>query len=116
MDKTYAETKGHAPFDWNKALDEALFQEPDDATHHALSARAKAWTTCACGNACAIIPRYQSGSPKDDMLGDLGRHFFIRVFYRRWDDAKATLRRIEERSQALITEELAKLNLRSQTE
>lgn len=114
-DKTYAETQGKAPFDWNRALDSAIAEEPDHITWRQLCHRAQDWVTCAVGNQCAIIPRCKSwrGQPYDDRLSNLGLRFFDAVEDRGWRSAKILLDNIEQRSAYLIKEELAKL--RSET-
>lgn len=100
-DKTYAETRGEPPFDWWKALD-----NPTAFADNELAVKAGAWVTCACGNQCAIIPRFQDGQPKDDELDSLGMRFYAAVESGNWSLAKITLRQIESRSSFLISEEL----------
>lgn len=110
-DKTFTETLGVAPFDWWKAL-----ENPTAHAHEDLCERAMMWTTCACGNQCAIIPRkifpkdsHSNGIPIDEELKDFGFDFYRSVDSCRWEDAKEFLRIIEARSTILIAEELAKL-------
>lgn len=115
MDKTYAETQNEAPFDWNKALaNPPDYGSPDYDNLYILSGD---WTTCACGNECAIIPRYKQdslrfakGQPKDEALADLGHRFHNQITMAEWEDAKETLQAIEARSAILIQQELAKRN------
>lgn len=104
-DKTYSETVGEKPFDWWHALDHPQEFPPDY-----LADKAAEWTTCACGNQCAIIPRTTYGDPIDQLLMWSGAKFYSDVENQHWEDAKLTLRRIEARSAILIAEELAKLN------
>lgn len=66
---TYAEAKGSAPFDWYAFLRQPQIDE--DEWTSAIE-RARNWTTCACGNQCAVIPRHREGEPKDDVLAHLG--------------------------------------------
>lgn len=108
MDKTYSETQKVAAFDWNKALDRAILKEPDLSTIQRLYNKASVWTTCACGNQCAIIPR-NDGQPEDDDLRLLGLDFMYDVGVGDWKGAKLSLKAIEERSAILIAQELEKL-------
>lgn len=119
MDKTYSEIKGHAPFDWNKWLDDAIEKTPDQDELHAAAIRAREWTTCACGNQCAVIPRRASGEPIDEMLAGLGAAFYTKIHIAEgWPEdrkeslqyAKYILTDIEVRSAIVIKETLAKLN------
>ena len=107
-DKTYAETQGQPPFDWWHALN-----NPDQYSHMVLRLKAGEWTTCACGNQCAIIERHEdstddhpAGMPKDGLLAVLGTHFYAYVCEPNWDAAKVILEKIEQRSAILIREEL----------
>lgn len=119
MDKTYSELCGKPAFDWNKALDSAIQYEPDEESAKLLFNRASEWSLCACGNQCAIIPRFGNesqkwpnctGAPKDKTIRDLGLCFMDEIEDRLWGTAKSTLGKIEARSTILIAEELAKLN------
>lgn len=119
MDRTYAETTGHAPFDWNKWLDDAIEKTPDQDELHAAAIRAREWTTCAVGNACAIIPRSELGEPQDEILASLGQSFYSKLHIAQgWpedvkdhlESAKEILGKIEERAAIVIKETLAKLN------
>ena len=91
--KTFAETKGEPPFDWNAFLaqDEFSNEELTDAM-----ILAGEWVTCACGNLCLTLPRQHAGQPLDDDLADLGFEFdeAIRLMEaaRSWDDLEATLK------------------------
>lgn len=107
MDKTYAETQNEAPFDWNKAL----ANPPDyrSEEHDRLAEKAESWTTCACGNQCAIIPRF-GARPEDAILASLGLSFYDEVSNGEWEKSKETLQAIEARSAILIQQELAKRN------
>lgn len=116
MDKTYAETVGEVPFDWNLFLADPPLA--DTREHLEACTRAQYWTTCACGNQCAIIPRENTdavgssrrGSPSDGTLNGLGHQFYRFICGANWRDARTTLAAIEARSAVLIREELAKLN------
>lgn len=111
MDKTYAETQGQAPFDWNKELDELIAGKfITDQEHYAMRIRANSWVTCAVGNRCAIIPREYHGSPVDKVLWRMGDEFATEFANRRYESAKSLLTKIEARSAILIRQELAKLN------
>lgn len=106
--KTYAEASHEKPFDWNKALDDAIADMPDDYTFCELTNRASLWTTCACGNQCELIPRNSEGAPKDDRLRYLGIQFYESIEDMKPKRAKAILAQIEALSAILIAEELAK--------
>lgn len=96
--KTYSETCHIAPFDWNAAL-----QDPSVFTDGFLKEKAESWVTCACGNQCDAIPRHEnSGQPIDHRLAVLGRAFAGDVEYHDWQNARKTLRKIEERSKELL--------------
>lgn len=69
---TYAETRGEQPFDWNAFLLAALTTPPTDQQWEEAGKRAEQWTTCACGNQCAILERDMDGCPTDDMLAHIG--------------------------------------------
>jgi len=116
MDKTYAETRGQAPFDWNLFLEKAI-NDPSsisDLEYGKIFHLSGTWVTCACGNQCAIIPRSISGpfygSPVDILLNTLGMALSQSVKAWEWLEARNILHKIGERSQVLIKEELAKLN------
>lgn len=110
-DKTYAVATGHVPFDWNKALDAAIEKEPVWQESGHLRALAKQWTTCACGNQCAIIPRTRQGMPKDEALARLGTDFWCHVCNCNWKAAKSTLEHIEARAAVVIEDELCRRNV-----
>lgn len=110
MDKTYAEESGHAPFDWNSFLARAMSDGVSADEHVRVSSYAQFWTTCACGNQCAIIPRDSKGAPFDLDLMKLGADFAAYVGTACWNAATETLAKIEQRSAELIAIELAKLN------
>lgn len=97
--RTYAESKGKKPFDWNEFLNkENITEEEWDNA----SKLAQEWVTCACGNQCDVIPRNDDGDPKDWKLTSLGCLFFRFITLKRADDAKITLKAIEKRSAYLI--------------
>lgn len=106
MDKTYAETKGEAPFDWNKALSNPPEIGSDE--HIKMIGLAGSWVTCAVGNQCAIIPR--EVAPIDVELTNLGSKFAGDITNGDWINSRKTLSKIEERSKYLIKIELTKLN------
>lgn len=115
MDKTYAETQGATPFDWNAALNAAIEKEPTRQKRFELEEKASSWVTCACGNTCAIIPRsrykYTNDAPVDVELLELGLWFNTSVVNQNWNKAKVILQQIELRADVLIKEELQKLNV-----
>lgn len=102
--KTYSESKDLPPFDWNKALDDAIEQEPIQYTAMKLELRSCSWVTCACGNQCASLPRSEGGEPKDSSLRQLGIVFHWDIISFEWAAAKETLAQIEARSAFLLQE------------
>lgn len=110
MDKTYAETMGQPAFDWNLFLDRADAGEIayEGKEYKVACHLSGSWTSCACGNECAVIPRYDDGSPIDCELWEDGVAFYREIARADWVEARLTLARIESRSAILIAEELAK--------
>lgn len=116
--KTYAEQKGERKFNWYKFL----HQKKNYCFSHMFQAwqLAKNWTTCACGNQCKIIPRYEDGEPKDHLLNNLGINFYdlidemyyASVYNINYDHIKAdallVLDKIEARSKLIIKRILEK--------
>lgn len=102
--KTYAEVSGEQPFDWNQWLDDAIKCDPDSISHAEAKDRAEDWTTCACGNQCADLPRKSDGRPKDDNLMMLGLSFVDFITDGSWGLAKRTLAAIEARSSFLLAQ------------
>lgn len=103
--KKYSEASGEVPFDWYSFLERAYITEPEWENAEELS---KSWVTCACGNLCQEIPRYehssQKGMPIDDELRYLGNKFHRCILHRYIDDAKSMLQRIEVRSSEILKE------------
>jgi hypothetical protein len=99
--KTYSEDQGKKAFDWNKALSaKSISGKKWDK----LLKKAGDWVTCACGNQCAILPRYADGEPKDQILSLLGGidGFFGAIRNRDKENAIDLLAMIETRSEILI--------------
>jgi hypothetical protein len=112
--KTYTEIQGKAPFDWNAFLSKESYTEEELLQAKGLS---KEWVTCACGNLCNVIPRYDNGEPEDIMLVIRGASFHVCIsmmyaslnnnvskFYYHKEKAIFTLHAIEQRSQQIINE------------
>lgn len=79
---SYCEKRHCTPFDFTAYLTDPDPKPTDMA--RAIDAAAR-WTTCACGNLCARIPRRTSeaattmgleGAPEDDRLRFLGTMFY----------------------------------------
>lgn len=102
--KTYAETSGEQPFDWNQWLKRAIKREPDEEERYSASRKAGLWTTCAVGNACSTLPRNETGEPKDPKLMGLGARFNHHIKLKEWREAKSTLKEIEARSSFLLAQ------------
>lgn len=102
--KTYAETKGAQPFDWNEFLALRIAGKPGQISDPAACCLAYQWTTCATGGASCQIPRDADGMPVDEELRDLGARFYGKIFILNWGAAKECLARIEARSAALLAE------------
>jgi hypothetical protein len=104
---TYTESVGLTPFDWNKFLNKSSISkdEWDDA-----AIRAHKWTTCACGNQCAVIPRDEIGKPDDELLVTLGGDdgFYGAIRGKNAAEAKHFLGMIEIRSSYLIQKQFEK--------
>ena len=105
--KTFAEAKGEKPFNWYDELSQDVITS---SKWGELKEKAKNWTTCACGNQCAIIPRDGSGEPDDAILATLGggEGFYKAIRTENKADALFWLDAIEKRSEYLIKIELAK--------
>lgn len=104
--KTYTETQGEKPFNWNEAIQrgiDGLIVEYSEE-HELLIKLSQSWVTCPCGNQCDVIPRIEGGVPEDDKLSDLGVSFSMEVEDFEWKEAKEILARIEKRSAELINE------------
>ena len=105
---TYVESKNEPPFNWPLFLKNARKDRITEAEYFAAKERASRWTTCACGNQCAAIPRYSEGlfinEPVDTLLSDLGMDFMEEIRNRKWDKASETLRKIEARSSEILAE------------
>ena len=88
--------------DWNKELENPpkLFSK----RYYELACAADKWVTCAVGNQCKIIPRYDSGEPKDFRLRTLGIKFSDHIDAADFKTAKEVLEKIENRSGELIKE------------
>lgn len=100
LTKSYAETKGILPIDWNVFLSREDINETSWRTAQHASAN---WVTCACGAQCSIIPRVKiDGEPKDKTLWNLGVRFNFAIKDRDKFSAKSILAKIEERSAYLI--------------
>lgn len=101
---TYAQTR-HVPlFDWNDFLQRANTNQITQKESENAEEEAASWVTCACGNQCAIIPRFSDGEPKDKPLRQLGYQFFYAIEEEKWGAARETLREIEIRAAELIRE------------
>lgn len=96
--KTYSETQGIKPFDWNKALNDSK------KDWNMLFVMSKNWITCACGNTCDIIPRNKYGAPLDSELRNLGAMFCGAIYSNKTTKSKKILKQIETRSAELINE------------
>lgn len=95
--------------DWNKRLALAKRLKPfglDLLLYPRNKKQSLHWVTCACGNQCSIIPRYENGAPRDFELSNLGSNFYINVSERNYEQAEKTLAKIEIRSSELIKREL----------
>jgi hypothetical protein len=102
--RRYCETQGAEPIDWWKSLDTLKASGKASEYHYSLLLRANGWATCACGNACTIIPRDGCGAPLDSKLRALGTRFANEVRDLKCDQARKTLRQIELRSAELLAE------------
>lgn len=102
--KTYSETRGIFPFDWNQVLDDLIAGKESEYDLDKISNRASYWVTCAVGNLCDIIPRNNLGEPIDRKLSFLGNYFPYLIKNKYWHGAKEILQQIELCSAELINE------------
>ena len=58
--------------------------------------------TCACGNLCAVLPRLEDGTPKDEQLEKLGHDFHTAIGDEDALQARAILAAIKRRSAHLL--------------
>ena len=106
--KTYAESVGEKPFDWNEFLSRESHSDLDWNWAHSL---ARKWPTCACGNLCDVIPRKKEGDyfgmggePLDKKLTDLGLDFLNAIYAHNALSARITLHQIETRSAEILAQ------------
>lgn len=105
--KTYAEIKHEKTFNWRTVLIEIIHENEDNGEipiwkQEDLITEAKSWVTCACGNQCAIFPRFDNGMPKDEILQDLGMDFYEEIKAHKYHSALKLLHEIEQRSSYLL--------------
>jgi hypothetical protein len=101
-------------FCWFKFLNqpESDFSEEDLDNAKILSGE---WTTCACGQMCQDLPRWESNAPKDTELSNLGLRFMNRIadarylynigkeaFLHEIKEANSILIKIEKRTKKLL--------------
>jgi hypothetical protein len=98
---TYTEKQYQTPFNWNKFINQKEITEKEWDKAKVLAGE---WVMCACGTQCAVIPRYDSGGPKDILLYNLGMSFTYAIDTKNIPYAKDTLQGIEQRSSELINE------------
>lgn len=108
---TYSESVGQPTFDWWAFLCKQSWttEEKENAAKLATE-----WTTCACGNQCAIIPRNSVGTPDDMVLRALGMMFFNFIWdfadfgsFNDIEAAREVMIEIEKRSSYLISKIMA---------
>lgn len=103
QNKVYAETRGAKRFNWFEELAKRIKKNSGPIVK--LSKKAESWTTCACGNQCAALPRTKDGEPLDHELSELGVDFFNKVHFASWHDALDILKKIELRSFKLLMDQ-----------
>lgn len=122
--KSYSQTESGSIFDWNTALQTAVFlkklttaksnfntepyQEAYKRFREELEDLASDWVTCACGNQCSVLERDSYGIPEDRNLRLWGIEFAQNVEDEAWHLAKRTLKKIEQRSAKLIAQHYKK--------
>lgn len=91
--KTYAESTGNDPFDWNAFLAKDEFTKAELIKALDLAGE---WVTCACGNLCNALPRHPNGAPLDRELELLGYEFSETIIAtqaaRSWDDFRSMIK------------------------
>ena len=65
---------------------------------------AGAWTTCACGQFCDVLPKNLDSSPEDIDAFELGLQFYECIKQEDWYEAKITLDKIEKRTAFLLNQ------------
>ena len=105
--ETYAEKNGEEKFDWYYVL-KAKIEDLPTYSNKELSEKSISWITCACGNQCSVIERYDSGIPKDKVLYTLGKNFNDYINKQQWKKAKKCLDKIEKQASKLIAEKKEK--------
>lgn len=109
--KTYAESRGCEPFDWNLWLAKAARDGATEEEWSQATLASSRWVTCATGNQCTIIPRDEKGQPKDAVAVILGggSGFDRAIMDRDIPRAQHLLRLIELHSAFLVECEVQKL-------
>lgn len=109
------------PFDWYKELREMIKIQKAcqnksvsadfyEKKYRVLADNSGTWISCACGNACAIIPRNCDGEPIDVKLSRLGILFYEAIALEHdFSTAIKVLHEIEDRSKILIAQEIENL-------
>ena len=90
------------PFDWNDFLDRGNRGQINGWELNRARSLSGDWITCACGNQCDVIPRYESGCPIDEELYHLGLRFHSCIAKENYSFAIHLLSEIEARSTYLI--------------
>ena len=110
--KTYAESTGNDPFDWNAFLAKDEFTEAELIKALDLAGE---WVTCACGNLCDAIPRLANGMPIDCELELLGCNFHEAILsmetHHSWDDFEAALKKRDKARHILAMIEARSIEL-----
>lgn len=109
---TYTSMNHETYIDWMEVIDKLNKGELTDDDIIYYSDKSNSWVTCACGNLCKSIPRWNNGEPRDDRLSKLGHKFSVTWLYIRNNEkcqkSKANLtiilEQIEQRSIKLLRE------------
>ena len=104
---TYTEKNNEESFDWNAFLNKKEITQNEWEYASLISSQ---WVTCACGNQCDLIPRYQhnessfdsKGTPKDNILRALGLEFNELIRLQNIGLSKLVLATIEKRSAFIL--------------
>lgn len=89
-------------FNWIEELEACIKLEPSYEKYRKLSQKASSWPTCACGQLCKELPRYDDNCPKDRALRTLGIKFYDFIESGNWTEALETFHKIEKRTTELL--------------
>jgi len=102
--KTYAETIGVSPIDWDACLQKLIDGEATQEELKIADQSSGSWETDPGANLSNAIPRDIDGSPFDRKLISECLTFHTNVYFRDYFHARDTLARIKQRGAELLLE------------